>query len=174
MRNFDRYPILPYRLHHIHAHQSTWWRPFTIFHGKWNIFSMEMIFFPWKFLSVPWQGMIFPWKKMPWQWMAFPWNYFSNCHGKWMISMEMQNRISPDLMLCFSMELHWVQWMCMEKSGQYSMDNISMEMHGNPWHFHALHGHLRHGQCCHKVWMDSNENCGRKSTLKIIAAYGPA
>ncbi len=28
-------------------------------------------------------------------------------------------------------------------------------------------------QCCHKVWMDSNKNCGRNSTLKIIAAYGP-
>ncbi len=30
------------------------------------------------------------------------------------------------------MELHGVPWMCMEKSGQYSMENFSMEMHGNP------------------------------------------
>ncbi len=33
---------------------------------------------------------------------------------------------------------------------------------------------IYHGkQCCHKVWMDSNENCGRNSTFKIPNAYCP-
>ena len=33
---------------------------------------------------------------------------------------------------------------------------------------------IYHGnQCCHTVWMGSNENCGRNSTLKFPAAFGP-
>ncbi len=33
---------------------------------------------------------------------------------------------------------------------------------------------IYHGnQCCHKVWMGSNENWGRNSTLKFPAAHGP-
>ncbi len=122
--------ILPCRFHDMHAHQSMWWRPFTIFYGRMH--------FPWKWyflMEIPFSAMAGDDISMEEYAMAmdgFSMEFSATAMESDWFSMEMQNKISPDPMQCFSMELHRVPWMWMEKRGQYSIDNFSMEMHGSP------------------------------------------